>query len=94
MDPLGNIPLLMTTLKRVEERRQWFVVVRELLIALAVPVGFLFLAQHLLRLLQVSETALTTAGGIILMIIALKMIFPRRDSSLEEDVQGEPFRCG
>jgi len=91
MDPLGNIPLFMTTLKKVEERRQRLVVVRELLIALAVLVGFLFLGQYLLRLLHLSETALTTAGGIILMIIALKMIFPRRDASLEEDVEGEPF---
>lgn len=91
MDPLGNIPLFMTTLKKVEEERQRLVVIRELLIALVVLVGFLFLGQYLLRLLQLSETALTTAGGIILMIIALKMIFPRRDASLEEDVEGEPF---
>lgn len=91
MDPLGNIPLFMTTLKKVDEKRQRLVVVRELLIALAVLVGFLFLGQYLLRLLHLSETALTTAGGIILMIIALKMIFPRRDASLEEDVEGEPF---
>ncbi|MBK9164726.1 MAG: NAAT family transporter [Acidobacteria bacterium] len=91
MDPLGNIPLFMTTLKKVEVKRQRLVVVRELLIALVVLVGFLFLGQYLLRLLQLSETALTTAGGIILMIIAFKMIFPRRDASLEEDVEGEPF---
>lgn len=91
MDPLGNIPLFMTTLKKVDEGRRRLVVVRELLIALGALVGFLFLGQYLLRLLHLSETALTTAGGIILMIIALKMIFPRRDSSLEEDVDGEPF---
>ncbi len=91
MDPLGNIPLFMTTLKKVESKRQRFVVVRELLIALFVLVGFLFLGQYLLQLLHLSETALTTAGGIILMIIALKMIFPRADSTLQEEVEGEPF---
>ncbi len=91
MDPLGNIPLFMTTLKKVDEKRQKFVVVRELLIAFAVLVIFLFAGQYLLKLLHLSETALTTAGGIILMIIALKMIFPRRDNSLQEDVEGEPF---
>lgn len=91
MDPLGNIPLFMTSLKKVEERRRRTVVIRELVIALAVLVGFLFLGQYLLRLLSLSETALTTAGGIILMIIALKMIFPRRESSLAEEVEGEPF---
>ena len=91
MDPLGNIPLFMTTLKKVDANRQRFVVVRELIIALFVLVAFLFLGQYLLQLLHLSETALTTAGGIILMIIALKMIFPRADSSLQEDVEGEPF---
>lgn len=91
MDPLGNIPLFMTTLKKVDEKRQRFVVVRELFFALAFLIGFLFLGQYLLQLLHLSETALTTAGGIILMIIALRMIFPARDKSLEEDVEGEPF---
>lgn len=91
MDPLGNIPLFMTTLKKVEAKRQRFVVVRELLIALVVLIAFLFLGQYLLQLLHLSETALTTAGGIILMIIAIRIIFPARDRSLQEDVEGEPF---
>lgn len=91
MDPLGNIPLFMTTLKKVEVGRQQRVMIRELIIALVVLVGFLFLGQYLLKLLGLSETALTTAGGIILMIIAIRMIFPSRDRSLQEDVEGEPF---
>ena len=76
MDPLGNIPLFMTTLKKVAPARQKKVVIRELLIALVVLVGFLFLGQYLLQALHLSQTALTTAGGIILLIIAIKMIFP------------------
>lgn len=91
MDPLGNIPLFMTTLKKVDIKRQRLVVVRELFIALFVLVGFLFLGQYLLQLLHLSETALTTAGGIILMIIAIRMIFPTRDKSLQEEIEGEPF---
>lgn len=91
INPLGNIPMFMTTLKKVDEKRQQFVVVRELLFALIILVGFLFLGQYLLQLLHLSETALTTAGGIILLIIAIKMIFPARDKSLQEDVEGEPF---
>jgi len=91
MDPLGNIPLFLTTLKKVEPARQRYVVIRENLFALVVLVGFLFLGQYLLQLLHLSETALTTAGGLILMIIALRMIFPRRESSPQEDLEGEPF---
>lgn len=91
IDPLGNIPMFMTTLKKVENSRQRKVVVRELFIALFVLVGFLFLGQYLLQLLHLSETALTTAGGIILLIIAIKMIFPSHNSSLQQDIEGEPF---
>ena len=91
IDPLGNIPMFMTTLKKVDEKRQRKVVVRELLFALVILIAFLFLGQYLLQLLHLSETALTTAGGIILLIIAIKMIFPARDKSLQEDVEGEPF---
>ena len=91
IDPLGNIPMFMTTLKKVDENRQRKVVVRELLIALVILVGFLFLGQYLLQLLHLSETALTTAGGIILLIIAIKMIFPSHNSGLQQDVEGEPF---
>ncbi len=91
IDPLGNIPMFMTTLKKVEASRQHRVVVRELLIALVILVGFLFLGQYLLQLLHLSETALTTAGGIILLIIAIKMIFPAHNSGLQQDIEGEPF---
>lgn len=91
MDPLGNIPLFLTTLKKVDKKRQQIVVVRELIIALTVLIAFLFLGQYLLQLLHLSETALTTAGGIILMIIAIRMIFPMRDKSAQNDTEGEPF---
>jgi multiple antibiotic resistance protein len=91
MDPLGNIPLFMTTLKKVDPARQRKVVIRELIIALIVLVGFLFSGQYLLQALHLSQTALTTAGGIILLIIAIKMIFPATHAPLQEDVEGEPF---
>jgi multiple antibiotic resistance protein len=91
IDPVGNIPMFLTTLKKVDEARRRKVVIRELIIALIVLVAFLFLGQYLLQVLHLSQTALTTAGGIILLIIAIKMIFPTRDKSLQEDVEGEPF---
>lgn len=91
MDPLGNIPLFMTALKKVDAARQRVVVIRELMIALAVLIAFLFLGQYVLRVLQLSETALTTAGGIILLIIAIRMIFPSSDRGNVGDDLGEPF---
>jgi multiple antibiotic resistance protein len=91
MDPLGNIPFFLSALKPVEPARQVRVMLRELLIALAVLVLFLFLGQHILQLLGISERALTIAGGVILFLIALRMIFPSKDTSMREEVSGEPF---
>jgi multiple antibiotic resistance protein len=91
MDPLGNVPFFLTALKKVPAARQRQVVVRELLIALAVLIVFLFTGQYLLLLLHVSEPALTIAGGVILFLIALRMVFPSAEKPLHEDVDGEPF---
>jgi multiple antibiotic resistance protein len=91
LDPFGNIPAFLTVLARVEEVRRQRVVARELAIALVVLVGFLFLGPYLLQALQVDETSLTIAGGIILFIIALKMIFPGRrgGSVFDEEIDGD-----
>ncbi len=91
MDPLGNIPLFITALKNVPPERQRFVIVRELFIALLLLVLFLFAGQWLLDALKISAPALTIAGGVILLLIALRMIFPSQEHSLEESVRGEPF---
>src|SRR2546430_1283020 len=91
MDPLGNIPFFITALKTVDPARRRLVVGRELLIALVVLVFFLFAGPYILKLLDISEPALTVAGGVILFLIALRMIFPSGDKPLHEDVDGEPF---
>jgi multiple antibiotic resistance protein len=91
MDPFGNIPLFMTALGNVDPDRHTRIIVRELLIALGVLVVFLFLGQYLLRLLQIGETALTAAGGTVLLLIAIKMIFPRSGGLSEETPDGEPL---
>lgn len=91
MDPLGNVPLFLSALRQVPAQRQRRVILREMLIALATLLLFLFLGGQMLRLLGLSQPALSAAGGIILMIIALRMVFPSREHSLHEDVPAEPF---
>ncbi|NND81121.1 MAG: NAAT family transporter [Gammaproteobacteria bacterium] len=90
MDPLGNIPLYLTALKNVPQRRRVKVIMRELLIALLVMVVFLFAGQHFLAALNISEPALTATGGVILFLIAIKMIFPAPDISNPRN-EDEPF---
>jgi multiple antibiotic resistance protein len=91
MDPLGNVPLFLAALRHVEPSRYRRVIVRELAIALGVLVGFLFAGRYLLALLRVSPAALTAGGGFVLLLIALRMVFPTSDRTLREEVAGEPF---
>ncbi len=91
IDPFGNVPFFVSALKDVEPARRRRVIVRELLIAYAVMVAFLFVGEPLLRILGISGPALTIAGGVILFLIALRMVFPMRGRTAQEELQGEPF---
>ena len=91
MDPLGNILLFVTALQNVPSARRKRVVARELLIAYVVLVMFLFTGEHLLHALNISGPALTIAGGLVLFLIALRMVFPSAENSLVENIAGEPF---
>ena len=92
MDPLGNIPVFLSVLETVPKERRTKVLIRELLLALLVLVIFLYFGQHVIGFLGLSEHSIRIAGGIILFLIALKMVFPvPRSAHAIEDLQGEPL---
>lgn len=92
MDAFGNVPLFLSAVEPVAPERRRKVIIRELLIALVFLVIFLFSGNQILKLIGISEAILTVAGGIILFLIALHMVFPNRNRfSDAEDIDGEPF---
>ncbi len=92
MDPLGNVPLFLSILESVPDKRRLKVVSRELLLALIIMIVFLYIGQPVLDALQLSPESISIAGGIILFLIALKMVFPvPRSASVEETIEGEPL---
>ena len=84
MDPFGNMPLVVSVLKRVEAQARAGVVLRECAIAYAVLLAFMFGGHKFLELLRLSDTALGIAGGLILFLIALRMVFPHADGIFGE----------
>ena len=90
MDPLGNIPPFLSALKKVEPVRRRKVLVREILIAYIVLLFFLFVGEYLLRLLSLQEETISIAGGIVLFLIALRMVFPKEEAT-RDTLEGEPF---
>lgn len=91
MDPLGNIPLFLSILKTVPEQRRTWVLRRELLIAYGVLIVFLLIGPYVLNFLQLSKEAISIGGGIVLFLIALKMIFPTEHGLLGKAHKGEPL---
>ncbi len=91
MDPLGNIPILLSVLKGIPPKRQRFIIIRELLLALVILIVFLFGGQRILSFLHLQQESVTIAGGIILLIIGLRLIFPNKDGVMGKQPGGEPF---
>lgn len=92
MDPFGNVPLALSLLKDVEKSRRRKVLFRELVIALGVLIFFLYFGEAILRVMGLQQETVSIAGGIVLGIIALRMIFPRRDGVMGGGaLAGEPF---
>jgi len=91
LDPLGNIPVFLSLLKGLPPARQRVVIMRELLIALAVLMLFLWAGRYLLELMHLRQESVSIAGGIILFLIGLRMIFPPAEGIMGEQPDGEPF---
>ncbi len=92
LDPVGNVPIFLSLLAQVPAARRQRVILRELLLALAVLLAFLFAGPYILGAMHLSQAAIGIAGGIILFLIALKMVFPvPRPSRAEEEIEGEPL---
>jgi MarC family membrane protein len=84
MDPFGNMPLVISVLKNVDPGARNRVVLRECAIAYAVLLAFMFGGHQFMQLLRLSDTALGIAGGLILFLIALRMVFPHAEGIFGE----------
>jgi small neutral amino acid transporter SnatA (MarC family) len=84
-DPFGNVPLFAAALKDTPLERRNRIVIRECAIA------FMFFGKHFLEALHLSPIALRIGGAVILLMIAIRMIFPHPDGVLGKSEGGEPF---
>ncbi|MEO8002922.1 MAG: YhgN family NAAT transporter [Arenimonas sp.] len=91
LDPLGNIPVFLSLLKPLPSKRRRWVLVRELLIALGVLFAFLWSGRYVLAAMHLRQESVSIAGGIVLFLIGLKMIFPSPEGMFGEAEEGEPF---
>lgn len=91
MDPIGNIASYLSLVKELPPKRQRWIIMREMLIALLVMIIFNYLGEYIFSFLGLSEPTVCIASGVILFLIAVKILFTSEDSPRAHLPQGEPF---
>lgn len=91
MDPLGNVPLFLSVLNSVNPHHRRKIILRETFFAFMILTIFLFFGKYILEGMRISEAALSIAGGIILFLIAIRMIFPHEEHNKRPKPITEPF---
>lgn len=91
LDPLGNVPVVLSLLRPLPANRQRIVMIRELLIALVVLLLFLWFGKYALELMHLRQESVSIAGGIVLFLIGIRMIFPPPEGLMGQLPGGEPF---
>ena len=91
MDPFGNSAAFIAVLRDIEPARRRWIIFREMCIAFVILVIFLFLGRYILAGLHINQYALSISGGIILFIIALRMIFSGLKDHIVDPYDKEPL---
>ncbi len=91
LDPLGSLPVFIPLMRDVAPARRRRVAVREVLIAFSVLFVFMFFGDVFLRVMRLSERSLEVAGGVILLMVAIRMIFSHEGGVYGMPDGKEPF---
>ena len=91
LDPLGSLPVFIPIMRAVPAPRRRWVALREVGIAFAVLFAFMFFGDAFLRLMRLSERSLEVAGGVILLMVSIRMIFSHADGVYGTSDGKEPF---
>ena len=90
-DPVGNIPLFIASLRQVPIKRRKVIIIRECCIAAAILCVFAFVGKPFLDTLGLSQAALSIGGGLVVLLMAIRMVFPSKEGVFGESPSGEPF---
>ncbi len=91
IDPIGNIPIFLSVLSRVEKKQRQKVLLREMIIGFLILLSFLIAGKYILEALHLSVAALQLSGAVVLFLIALSLVFPGDRSLFKVDGQGTPL---
>lgn len=91
VDPFGNLPFIIAILEQLDTPHYHKAILREITIAFIVLCLFLFAGDTILEHLNIRQSSVRIAGGIILLIIALQMIFRSASEMFQHEYQNDPL---
>lgn len=96
LDPFGTLPVFVSVMKSVPPARRIVVAMREALVAFGVLLAFMLGGSAFLRLMRLSERSLEVAGGVILLLISIRILFSSGQQLFDESAGAthpgkEPF---
>ncbi len=89
-DPFGNIPFVLSLLENCDNKKYQKIIIRELVIAFIILLLFFWQGDNILDVLNIKEGSLNIAGGVVLFLISLKMIFGPDQSSINSETKDDP----
>ena len=81
VDPIGTVPLYLSVTKDLQAAERKRAAMRATLIAFCILAGFLYFGQFLLEVMHIEMLSFQIAGGIVLFLFALSMIFDKPSAS-------------
>ena len=87
IDPLAAAPLFLIVTQGLKVKNKLRTAFEATLIATLILIFFAILGNFILSYLQISLSAFTIAGGIILFLISLEMLFDKRSQRKEDEIK-------
>jgi multiple antibiotic resistance protein len=90
IDPIGSVPVYLSQTQHLTAKQRKVVALKAVSMATAVLLFFLVIGQFLLEAMQIPLPAFQVAGGLVLLIFALTMIFgeskPEQEQKMSEEL--------
>ena len=87
IDTIGNLPFFISLTEGAKIKKRNQIAIRSIIIAFFIMIGFAYLGRYLLDAISVSLDSLKIAGGIILMVLAIDILFEKRKIRREKKVE-------
>lgn len=91
LNAAGQLPLFLALLSKFDQKKQIRIITREFLIGLFILLLFTFFGDEILAVLGISRPIIAIAGGILLLLLSLTMIFPKSVDTPVEKLPQEPM---